>query len=111
MEPELPILEHWSRFLDWLLDRIERMPRTSRFTIGQRMSNLALDVLEGILEAAYSKDRVAVLRRLNLSIDKLRVFTRLCFRRRYINGTQYEFAARELDTAGRMAGGWLKHAT
>lgn len=110
MTHELPLFEHWNRVLDWLLDRLEHFPKHVRFTISQRMANLALDVLEGIIEATYSKERAAILRQLNLNLEKLRILTRLCHRRHYLSDAQFEFAARGLLEAGRMAGGWLKHA-
>ncbi|MDP2361494.1 MAG: diversity-generating retroelement protein Avd [bacterium] len=111
MADELPLFTHWNRFLDWLLDRLERFPKDARFTISQRMANLALDVLEAIIEATYTKERAPILQRLNLTLEKLRVLTRLCHRRHYLSDAQYEFAARGLLEAGRMTGGWLKHAT
>ncbi|MDP2361026.1 MAG: diversity-generating retroelement protein Avd [bacterium] len=110
MHEAAPLLEHWNRFLDWLLDRLERFPRDARFTISQRMANLALDALEAIIEAAYTKDRVPILRRLNLILEKLRVMVRISHRRRYLSTDQYEHAAENLLTIGRMVGGWLRHA-
>ncbi len=110
MSAELPLFEHWNRFLDWLLDRLERFPKDTRFTLAQRMANLALDALEAVIEATYSRERLPILQRLNLILEKLRVLVRPAHRRRYLSDAQYEFAARELLTAGRMTGGWLKHA-
>ncbi|MCB9473378.1 MAG: diversity-generating retroelement protein Avd [Candidatus Delongbacteria bacterium] len=110
MSSELPLFEHWNRLLDWLLDRLERFPKDARFTLAQRMANLALDALEAVIEATYTKNRLPILQRLNLILEKLPVLVRLAHHRRYLSDAQYEFAARELLKAGRMAGGWLKHA-
>ena len=50
----------------------------------------------------------APLRRVNLNLEKLRVFWRLIHDRHWISQQQLLFAAQRLDEIGRMAGGWLK---
>lgn len=102
------LLEHWFKTTDWILDKCDRFPKQTRFTIAGRIGNLAVDVLELITEAAYSKEKRALLIQVNLRLEKLRLLFRLCHERRYINPVQYEFIQSEINTAGRMCGGWLK---
>ena len=73
-----------------------------------RIANLAVETLELITEAAYSKEKRALLTRVNLHLEKLRLLFRLCHDRRYLSPAQYEFVQSEINTAGRMCGGWLK---
>jgi hypothetical protein len=49
-----------------------------------------------------------VLNRANLSLEKLRLLMRISHNRRYISTRQYAYAAKEIDTTGRMIGGWRK---
>jgi hypothetical protein len=105
-KPEL--LEHWYRTTDWILDKCDRFPKQTRFTMGGRIANLAVDVLEALTEASYSKEKRAILIRVNLQFEKLRLLLRLCFHRKYLSLAQYEFIQLEINTAGRMCGGWLK---
>ncbi len=107
-EVELPVFAAWVRFLDWLLDATEKFPKRVRFTISGRVDALALDVLEDLVEARYTRPKAAVLRRANVRLEKLRVLLRLSHGRRYLPQGAYEHAARELDAVGRMLGGWLK---
>ncbi len=107
-EAELPLFVHWVDFLDWLLPITGGFPRSARFTFSARIENLALDVLEDVIEARYTSKKTQILRRANLRLEKLRVLLRLCHRRRYVATTGYEQAARGIDEAGRMVGGWLK---
>jgi hypothetical protein len=102
------LLEHWYRTSDWLLDKCDRFPKQTRFTIAGRVANLTLDALELITEATYSKEKQGLLTRTNLCFEKLRFLLRLCYDRRYINPAQYEFIQSEINTAGKMCGGWLK---
>jgi hypothetical protein len=104
--PEL--LEHWYKTTDWILDKCDRFPKQTRFTVAGRIANLALEALECITEAVYSKEKKALLLQVNLQLEKMRLLFRLCFDRRYINPAQYEFIAAAINTAGRMCGGWIK---
>jgi len=108
MPVELPLFTHWEQFLLWFLPRTGKLPRSARFTFAGRLQGLALDVLEGIVEARYTRRKQAILRRVNLDLEKLRVLTRLAHRLELLDGGAYEQAARGIDEAGRMVGGWLK---
>lgn len=106
---ELPLFLHWEKFLLWLLPRTGKFPRSVRFTLQQRIDNHALDVLEGILAARYRRDRGRYLNAVSLGIDKLQVLLRIAHSLGHLDHRGYEYAARQLDEAGRMTGGWLKH--
>lgn len=107
-ESELPVFAVWVRFLDWLLDTTEKLPKKVRFTLASRIDSLALDVLEDLVEARYTRRKGEILRRANLRLEKLRVLLRLCHGRRLVAHAAYEHAARQIDEVGRMLGGWLK---
>lgn len=105
-----PIYTLTVEWLGWTLDRTGGLPRSHRFTFGERVDRLTLDCLELIIEAIYAppEKKAAPLRRVNLNLEKLRVFWRLIHDRHWISQQQLLFAAQRLDEIGRMAGGWLK---
>lgn len=105
---ELPIFQKWTQFLSWVVDVTQKFPRRVRFTFSSRIDNLALDVLEKIIEAAYSKDKIGLLKQINLNIEKLRVLLRLCNEKQFLSDTAYKHAIYELFEIGRMVGGWIK---
>ena len=43
-----------------------------KFTLGDRIRNTALDILESLIEATYTKRRAGHLARVNLGLEKLR---------------------------------------
>ena len=69
---------------------------------------IALDVLEALIEATYTRERTQHLRRANLGIEKLRFLLRLAADLRLLDRRRYEHAARTLDDTGRLVGGWMK---
>jgi hypothetical protein len=103
-----PLFEHWYKTNNYILDRCEQLPKSVRFTISSRMMTLSMEVLELIIEAIYSKERKPILRKINLHLEKLRVFFRLCKDRRYISIQQYGQVSKMINEAGKMCGGWLK---
>jgi len=108
MKPDPPVFVFWYDFLRWLLEKTEKFPKSVRFSFTVRIENLALDVIEGIIEARYSGERKAILRRIDLDLEKMRVLLRMCYDLRYLDAKGYEFASRQINEAGKMIGGWRK---
>ena len=107
---DYPLYVHWYQTLDTLLDRAESFPRNARFSLGSRVCDAGLDVMEGIVRAIYTPDRRALLAEVNMKLEWLRVLFRIAHRRRYLSTAQYEAMARDIDTTGRMIGAWAKGA-
>lgn len=103
-----PALESHYRFTLWLVPVLERFPRSQKFLLGDRMQGTALDVLECLVEATYTRKRAAHLAHANLGIEKLRFLCRLARDLRFLDRRRYEYAARCLDDTGRRIGSWLK---
>lgn len=111
MAPEIPALfVSWEQTTGEILDRTLRFPKAVRFTFSTRIDNLALDVLDRIVEARYASGRrkKTALEEVDLMLSRLRVLLRLAHERRYLSGRGFEHLIRRIDEAGRMVGGWRK---
>ncbi len=108
MRENYPLFVHWYQTLDWILAVVEGFPKNARFSLASRLANIGLDTMELTVEAIYTRDRLHILNRINLCLEKLRVLFRISFDRKYISPGQYEHIARAIDEAGRMVGGWRK---
>jgi hypothetical protein len=75
--------------LAWLLPTVEKFPRSHKFTLGARIETTALNVLEALIEATYTRDRTQHLRRANLGIEKLRFLIRLATDLRLLDRRRY----------------------
>ena len=106
-----PALEKAYQFVLWLIPTVEQFPRAQKFLLGDRLQTTALDVLDGLIEATYSREAGPILRRVNLLLEKLRVLFRLAKDLKYVDLRRYEFVARAVDEIGRLVGGWLKAGT
>ena len=101
-------LEAHYRFILWLVPAVERFPRNRKFLLGDRIQTTALDVLERLIEATYTKRRGSYLAAANLGLEKLRFLFRLARDLKILDLRRYEFAARSIDDTGRKVGAWTK---
>jgi hypothetical protein len=108
LTPDPPFFVMWYDFTKWLLAKTGKFPRQVRFSFSSRIDNLALDIIEAIVEARYSSEKQAILRRIDLNLEKLRVLLRMCCDLHYLDTKGYEFASKKIDEAGKMVGGWRK---
>jgi len=66
------LLVKWYDVTKWLLGRVDSFPKNQRFIFGQRIADRALNVLEVLVEAAYSHRKTDLLARANRDIEVLR---------------------------------------
>ncbi|MBM4398611.1 MAG: diversity-generating retroelement protein Avd [Deltaproteobacteria bacterium] len=105
---ELPLFTHWDTTLKDLLSRTRKFPKSVRHTFANRIEDLALDVVERLVEARWARSKAAILRAASLDVEKLRILCRLAHDEGFLDHRGYEHVARNLDEAGRMLGGWIK---
>ena len=92
----------------WLMGRVEKFPRSQKFTLGDRTVNLALDTLELLIEATYTRDRLALLRKANVQLEKLRYLIRICHDFKMLSAKQYAYISNEMNEVGKLIGGWIR---
>ena len=92
----------------WLLNCISKFPRSHRFVLGDRIETVALEVLELLIEAAYTRNKVALLKRAGIQLEKLRYLIRMSKDLRFLSVRQYAHVSEQIDEVGRMVGGWLR---
>ena len=94
--------------LKWAIPTLGRFPRDQRFLLGDRIQSRILDVLELLISAQYSRDKIQYLREANLKIEILRFLWRLSCELHYLSTRRYEFVSCQLNNIGGLVGGWIK---
>ena len=92
----------------WLVPQLDKFPRTRRFTLGARLEQAVLEVLEALIEAAYSRSKREPLRRANLRLAVGRHLWRAAYELQVVPHRQYQHGARLIDDLGRQIGAWLR---
>ena len=94
--------------LKWLMPVISKFPKDKRYTLGNRIENKLLDILELLLEANYSRIKLETLKKTNLELESFRFLIRLSHDLQFINLRRYEFISKETNEIGRLVGGWIR---
>jgi hypothetical protein len=111
MAVEAPVLlVHWETFVGALLDETARFPKAARFTFARRIEELALDILELLVEARYlpRQDKGEPLAAAQRRLHRLHALLRLSHERRLVAPAAFERLVRQADEGGRMLGGWVR---
>lgn len=94
----------------WILPKVEKFPKSYRFSVGQNLVATSLDLLMNLVDATYQSRNSGTLAAAVKNVNRARYLVRLAKDLRLLNVSGYEFAAQGLDEIGRMAGGWWKSA-
>lgn len=110
MEYKNTILVQTYDFLKMMLEVFHHFPRHQKFLLADRMQNQISDILELLIEAYYTSgsEKKNKLAAVNIQLEKLRYYVRLCYELGFYNATKYGMIAEKIQEIGRMNGGWLK---
>ncbi|MBI1918348.1 MAG: diversity-generating retroelement protein Avd [Planctomycetes bacterium] len=108
MPVDLPVIAKAYDFLIWTSRHVARFPRLHRFNVGERMERHLYGILEGLLRAKFTRDRVPLLRQVNLDLEVLRFQFRAAKDLKCLPIESYGHAAGVVNEIGQMVGGWLK---
>jgi len=109
MKRELPIVQKAYDLVKWYVPILNKLPREHKFLLGDRMVSGLYDLLEGLILARYSSDKLPQLKALNGRLDLLRHQTRLLLEFELISARRYQHAGELLDGIGQELGGWMRH--
>ena len=106
-EPAVILVKAYDHVL-WSVQKAEKFPRSFRFSVGERIVQASIDLLLTLVDAAYSRDRAALLAQANRQVNALRYLFRLARDLHLVSKDAWEFSAEKIDEIGRMTGGWRK---
>ncbi|MGZ0018026.1 diversity-generating retroelement protein Avd [Nitrosomonas sp. wSCUT-2] len=101
-------VEDCHELLAWIIPKLDQFPRNRRYTLGERIENCLLLVLENLIQAAYQKSQENYLQNANLQLDVVRHLWRLSHTLQSITHQHYGQGAEKFTELGRQIGGWRK---
>ena len=105
---ELSVIQKTYDLIKWYVPIIERLPKTHKFTIGDRIINNLYDLLEELIKAKYAQEKLTKLESLNNVLDILRYQTRLLLDFELISLKRYEYVCQLFQEIGIELGGWIR---
>lgn len=98
-------------FSVWLIQKVEHFPQSYRFSVGDRLVGGVIDLLLRLVDAAYAREKAAILSEVNGMLNRMRFLLRLAKDLNLFTLDSYGYAAERVEEIGRMAGGWRKAST
>ncbi len=105
---ELPIIQKTYDFIQWYVPILNRLPQQHKFSLGNRIITGLYELLEGLIKARFSQEKLSLLLSLNTQLDVLRYQTRLLHDFKLISLKRYEYIGQNLQLIGSDLGGWIK---
>ena len=96
----------------WIIPQLDKFPRLRRYTLGERIETLLLQVLERLLEAActFGRDKTRALQRALQHLNVVRHLWRLSHELKAVPPRAHAHGTQRLVEPGRQLGGWQRHA-
>jgi len=95
----------------WMIPQLDKLPRSRRFTVGERIEGGLLDVLELLIESTYTSDNRKALQQANHQLAVIRHLWRLTYELKNIGIKRYEYGTEMMVQLGSQIGGWMKSRT
>jgi hypothetical protein len=105
---DLPVIQKTYDLIKWYVPILNGLPRNYRFTLGDRVIVGLYNLMEGLIQARYSQNKLPQLEALNSHLDILRHQTRLLHEFDLMAVDRYEYAGQLLHGIGTELGGWIK---
>ena len=107
MMNELPIIQKTYDLIKWYVPILNRLPRSHKFSLGDRIIAELYDLLKNLIVARYAKEKLTILEPLNGTVDLLRHQTRLMLDFELMKPDRYEYASKLIVEVGTQLGGWI----
>ena len=105
---ELPVITKTYDLLQWTIGRVEKFPRSHRFTLGTRLQSKLHDLLDLLIESRFAQEKSDLLHRCSVTVEQIRMSFRLACELRILAVNSHEYACRHLLEIGRQIGGWRR---
>lgn len=107
---EIPIFTKLYDFYKNLSQVITSFPKSKRYSLGKRLDQVALDIIELIITARYlaREQKLPILQKVSIKLDLLKILLRLSQQTKCLDNNKYQELASQIVEVGRMLGGWIK---
>lgn len=105
LSEDLPLYRDTLRLLNLLIPLSQGFPKFFRYSMGNRMVELNLDMLSLIYKANSSYEKVELIREFLAKFGMLQMLLRVCAEQQVINTKKVSTFALEMEKIGKQATG------
>lgn len=110
LSKELQVYKDTFELSDYLLNVMKLMPRTVKYTLGQRMFDVSVGLFRHIINAnRYMDKREMELEAFVADFEEISVMVRLCDKEHVISVKQMSRIVTLMNVIGKQVNGWKSH--
>ena len=103
----LPIYKQCYDFLLRIISAINNFPRDYKYTLGEKIQNVSIDIIVSIYQANSAKNKIPHLQNMLTNIQMLYLFLRISHDLKILSTEKYANFIEMTDNISRQAQGWL----
>lgn len=110
---DVPLVHKIYDFYKLFHEFIKLFPKIEKYSLGQKIENLTLDILEISLKTVYSpkQEKLSLLKEVDTKINLLKMLIRLANEIKVLDNKKYLISQEKLQEIGKMIGGWIRYIT
>lgn len=105
---DIPIFTKLYDFYQNLSQVVTAFPKTKRYTLGQKLDNLTLEIFELLFSVPSSQNKTDTLQQISIKLDLLKILVRLSKDSLALTDKKYLELQLLLQEIGKMLGGWIR---
>lgn len=108
---DIPLLHKICEFYKLFHEFLKLFPKTEKYSLGQKIENLILEIIELSLKTAYlpKQEKLAPLKEIDSKTNLLKILIRLTNETKSLDNKKYLILQEKLQEIGKMIGGWIKY--
>ena len=107
---DAPLVHRIFEFYKLFHEYLKLFPKQEKYSLGQKIENLILEILEFLLSAAYlpKYQKYQTLKKASDKNDLLKYLVRLAYETKSLNSKKYLILEEKIIEMGKKLGGWIK---
>jgi len=89
---------------------LPHFPKTSRYTLGEKIDSLFIEIIERIINASYlsRQEKLPHVKKAIVELDVLKFFLQIAWEIKALNNKKFIELSEKSVEIGKMLGGWRK---
>lgn len=110
-EKELLLIPRYTKYIEYMLNVITKLPRTEKFNIGNEYKNSIYETMRNILyiNKTEKNKRIIYLNNIDTEMNLQRIYLRIMYKSHWIDEKKFNVPMEMLYELGKIVGGLIKH--
>lgn len=108
-EEILILIPKIEKYIEYVLNVIQKIPRTEKFNIGNEYKRSVYEILKNAIYINKVENRIVYLNTIDAELVLERIYLRIMLKNRWIDEKKFKVAMELIYEIGRIVGGLIKY--